>query len=75
MFSARGAHVSIATGNFRSAIAIVAAQTAAAPDISDFIASMPRAGLRASPPVSNVIPLPTKAYFFFAFAPFGVYET
>ena len=55
-------------------MAIVAAHTAAAPLISDFIASMPRAGLRAKPPVSKVIPFPTKAYFFLAFAPFGEYE-
>ena len=39
---------------------------------------MPLAGLRASPPVSNVIPLPTNAYFldfFFAATDFdGLYE-
>ena len=74
MFSASGAHVSIDTGSFSSAIAIVAAHTAAAPLISDFIASMPRAGLSASPPVSKVIPLPINAYFFLAFAPLGEYE-
>ena len=72
IFSANGAQASIATGNFNRAIAIVAAHTAAAPLISDFIASIPFAGLRARPPESNVIPLPTKAYFFFAFAPLGV---
>ena len=49
----------MATGIFNNAIAIVAAQTAAAPDISDFIASIPAAGLSAKPPVSKVIPLPT----------------
>ena len=72
IFSAKGAHVSIATGSFSRAIAMVAAQTAAAPLISDFIASMPLAGLSARPPESNVIPLPTKAYFFLALAPLGV---
>ena len=72
IFSASGAHVSIATGNSRSAIAIVAAHTAAAPLISDFIASMPRAGFSASPPVSKVIPLPTNAYFFLGLPLLGV---
>ena len=74
MFSAKGAHASIATGTLSRASAIVAAQTAAAPDISDFIASIPTAGFRARPPVSKVIPLPTKAYFFLALTPLGVYE-
>ncbi|CAB4336404.1 unannotated protein [freshwater metagenome] len=71
MFSASGAQASIATGIFKTAIATAAAEIAAAPAISDFIASMPSAGLRARPPVSKVIPLPTKAYFFFAFTPLG----
>src|SRR5690625_5893811 len=35
--------------------------TAAAPDISDFMASMPWAGLIERPPESNVMPLPTSA--------------
>ena len=61
IFSANGAQVSIATGSLRAAMASVAAHTAAAPLISDFIASMPRAGLRAKPPVSKVIPLPINA--------------
>jgi hypothetical protein len=52
-------------------MASVAAHTAAAPLISDFIASMPRAGLRANPPVSKVIPLPINAKRFLI-APFGV---
>ena len=51
----------MAIGNFIKAIAIVAAQTAAAPDISHFIASIPAAGFNARPPVSKVIPLPTNA--------------
>ena len=61
IFSARGAQHSIATGKASSAIARVAAHTAAAPLISHFIASIPKPGLRLSPPVSNVIPLPTNA--------------
>ena len=47
--------------------------TAAAPDISHFIASIPCAGFSARPPVSKVIPLPTKANRFLALA--GEYET
>ncbi len=35
-----------------------AARTAAAPPMSDFIASMDFAGFRDSPPESNVMPLP-----------------
>ena len=73
IFSASGAHASIAMGICNSAIASTAAQTAAAPLMSDFIASIPCAGLRANPPVSNVMPLPTYARrltFFFV----GWYE-
>ena len=61
MFSASGAHASIVTGSLREAIARIAPHTAAAPLMSDFIASIPAAGLSARPPVSKVIPLPTKA--------------
>ena len=61
MFSASGAQASIAIGNFNSAIAKTAAITAAAPLMSLFIASIPFAGFSARPPVSKVIPLPTKA--------------
>ena len=61
MFSASGAQASTATGIFSAAIANTAATTAAAPDISDFIASIPCAGFKAKPPVSKVIPLPTNA--------------
>ena len=61
MFSANGAHASIATFSLSSAIAITAALTAAAPLISDFIASIPAAGFSAKPPVSKVIPFPTNA--------------
>ena len=59
----------MAIGTFKRAIAMVAAHTAAAPLISDFIASIPLAGLSARPPESKVIPLPTYANFFLA--PFG----
>ena len=39
----------------------IAAATAAAPAMSDFIVTMPVAGLMHRPPESNVMPLPTKA--------------
>ena len=68
IFSASGAQASTATGSFNSAMAKTAAMTAAAPLISLFMASIPWAGFRASPPESKVIPLPTKANRFFAFA-------
>ena len=41
--------------------------TAAAPDKSDFMYHMPLFGFRVIPPVSNVIPLPTKAKGAFSF--------
>ncbi|CAB5076014.1 unannotated protein [freshwater metagenome] len=66
IFSASGAHVSMAIGSFNAAIANVAAHTAAAPLISDFIASIPKPGFRFKPPVSNVMPFPTNANRFFA---------
>ena len=66
IFSASGAQASIEIGNFNSAIANIAPMTAAAPLISDFIASIPCAGLSAKPPVSKVIPLPTNARCAFA---------
>ena len=71
IFSASGAHASTATGIFRAAIARIAPHTAAAPLMSDFIASIPAAGLSAKPPVSKVIPLPTNAKVRIGF--FGVY--
>ncbi len=55
-------------GNLSDAIAKVAATTAAAPLISDFISPMPSAGFSAYPPESKVIPLPTKAIRFFGLA-------
>ena len=61
MFSASAAYAVILIFRPDSAIAWVAASTAAAPDMSHFIVYMPSAGLRLSPPVSNVMPLPTSA--------------
>jgi hypothetical protein len=46
-----------------AAIASIAAPTAAAPAMSDFISHMPAVGLMLMPPVSNVMPLPTSATF------------
>ena len=43
------------------AIARIAPSTAAPPDMSCFISSIEAAGLMEIPPVSNVIPLPTRA--------------
>ncbi|CAB4694278.1 unannotated protein [freshwater metagenome] len=73
MFSANGAQPSTAIGSLSCAIAKTDAITAAAPDISAFIASMPAAGFNAKPPLSKVIPLPTYANLFFALL--GLYET
>ena len=42
-------------------MADMAPSTAAAPDLSVFIVSMPSAVLIDRPPESNVIPLPTRA--------------
>ena len=48
------------------------APTAAAPAMSDFISHMPAAGLMLMPPVSNVMPLPTRATRFGSVTPAGV---
>jgi hypothetical protein len=45
----------------RAGMADIAPSTAAAPDLSVFIVSMPSAVLIDRPPESNVIPLPTRA--------------
>ena len=61
MFSAIVAYAVTCTGNSSAAIMRIAAMTAAAPDMSDFISCMFAGGFREMPPVSNVIPLPTNA--------------
>ena len=61
MFSARQSQPVTATGSSRRAAAMTVCSTAAAPAMSDFIASMPAAGLIEMPPESNVMPLPTSA--------------
>ncbi len=60
------------TFGFTAATAAMSATTFAAPLMSCFISPMPAAGLMLMPPVSKVIPLPTKTSF--RFAPFGVYD-
>ena len=61
MFSAIGAQAVTLTGSPSRAIAVTAAMTAAAPPMSDFIASIAAGGLSDRPPESNVMPLPTSA--------------
>ena len=65
MFSARQSQPVTATGSSRRAAAMTVCSTAAAPAMSDFMASMPSAGLIEMPPESNVMPLPTSATFAF----------
>ena len=60
MFSVVGTTPTTRIGAFSSAIARMAQTTAAPPAMSSFIRSMPSAGLIEIPPVSNVIPLPTR---------------
>ena len=59
MFSAMHSQPVTWIGRLRSAIALMAAATAAAPAMSDFIVSMPAGGLSERPPESKVMPLPT----------------
>ena len=63
------------TGSPSSAAANTVAATAAAPAMSDFIVSMPVAGLRLRPPESNVMPFPTRATDPLAFGGFHVRVT
>ena len=72
MFSVSGARASTFTGNCRVAMASMAANTAAAPDMSVFIVSMPSAVFSDRPPESNTMPLPTMAKN--ALAPGGSYH-
>ena len=61
MFSARQSQPVTATGRPSRAAASTVCSTAAAPAMSDFMASMPAAGLIEMPPESKVMPLPTSA--------------
>src|ERR1700684_3774023 len=72
MFSAQAAMACTSTFGFSAATAAMRATTFAAPLMSCFISPMPDAGLMLIPPLSNVIPFPTKAGFLRA--PLGVHE-
>ena len=61
IFSVRGVTVTTLIGRPSWAIARVLATTAAAPPMSARMRSMPALGFKLVPPVSNVIPLPTRA--------------
>jgi hypothetical protein len=61
MFSTRPIAATRWTGSCSAAIVAAAASTAAPPDMSHFIVSMPSLGLSDRPPESNVTPLPTSA--------------
>ncbi len=67
MFSASGSQPVTLTTSLSRATASSVASTAAAPLMSLFIASMPAAGLIEMPPLSNVMPLPTRARCLVAF--------
>ena len=71
MFSVAGTTPITRIGALSSAIARMAQATAAPPAMSSFIRSMPSAGLIEMPPVSNVMPLPTKPSTGLAGAPGG----
>ena len=70
MFSVAGTMPITRTLAFSAGSSDIAASTAAAPDMSVFIVSMPSAVLIDRPPLSNVIPLPTNATV--ALAPAGL---
>ena len=59
-FSQAGTITDKFTGRFISAIAMIVPITVAAPHMSYFISSIAALGLIDIPPVSNVIPFPTR---------------
>ena len=69
MFSHAGMTPTTLTGARMPASARIAPSTEPAPDMSNFISSISPEGLSEMPPVSKVMPLPTSAIGFFAFAP------
>ena len=73
MFSARHSHAVTLTGRPSSAMATMAWWIVAAPAMSLFMTCMLAAGLMEIPPVSNVMPLPTRARCLAALA--GEYST
>ena len=60
MFSAAAITPTILMGSFIIEAAFIAPNTVPAPPISNFISSILAPGFRLMPPVSNVMPLPTK---------------
>ena len=61
MFSVAGMTATTLSGNFISATAFIVPSTLAAPDMSNFISSISRPGFNEMPPLSKVMPLPTRA--------------
>ncbi len=61
MLSAMHSQALTLTGSSISAAAFSTARTVAAPHMSYFIPTMDAGGFSDSPPVSNVMPLPTRA--------------
>src|SRR5437016_4128952 len=59
MFSTAAMRPTTCRRSFSCDARVSAASTAAAPDMSNFISSMPGGSLREMPPESNVTPLPT----------------
>ena len=72
MFSARHNHAVTRTGRPSFAIATIAWNEVAAPVMSYFMPTIDSEGFKLRPPVSKVIPLPTRARCFFE--PFGLYS-
>ena len=71
MFSVAGTTPTTLIGAPSMAMARIAQMTAAPPAMSSFMRSMPSAGLIEMPPVSNVMPLPTRPSTGAAGAPGG----
>ena len=63
MFSAMGTVAVTVSGRPSSATRTIVATTAAAPAMSEVMSSIPAAGLMEMPPVSKVMPLPTRPTF------------
>ena len=75
MFSVVGTMPMTLIGALSSAMARIAPITAAPPAMSSFIRSMPSAGLIEMPPVSKVMPLPTRPSTGAAGAPGGSWRS
>ncbi|MNZ31766.1 hypothetical protein D3C78_490750 [compost metagenome] len=69
MFSAQARRPTTLIGSCSSTRARKVPSTLAAPHMSYFISSMPAAGLMLMPPVSKVMPLPTRAKGLSSFLP------